>query len=778
MDLFHIVNGIQQSVLPTDVGNSYPYFGTVVSGGGVQNVKMGWDVRFDVLPIDCNVVSNITRSKLTVLAPGEEEVVGERGINHAELLEQVENDEEKEKKKESPMLKCQRDFAGLTKDTILAANVFRMTYDIGPEDHFTWEILGDGEHNVDQDFVPPASTNVVSNSFDYDEAKEDNFFQHVFPSIEGHGIILDKYLGDPRAPYHDTVKVEKIKFHDPEDPDPDWKVKQCYLIIIAAATQFESGYENLWRRGMKGRLRLYPDFGRFMGINEMKAFCSAAPFCWADEVHWYKPQRDTPWEVFLPALSEFNDRRRLLVKTMLLMLDESMSGWRPKTSKFGGLPNYTYEPRKPVPLGTMFRNGVECMSGVLVHQDVVQLSEVQSRKDFFNELSHLPGEVYINVHASEVLRQVSGAGIPEGGWVGGDAWFGSVLAAVEVKKRLGVYSTFVVKQNVDYFPMIPLCSVLKARYGDRPAGHWVVFCTELSGVKVLAIAYAWSQTSIAYFVSTCGSTQPSETCYETHFEDEYGVITTKQIARPHVLEWVYDYLPLIDEHNKQRQNILGLEKKWPTKNCWFRLLVTLVGMSVVDLHRIYLNHDKGKYQLMSVLQFLEELCLKLRLRDTRGAKPLRYIVSNSNGTIRLERIKNSSGEIARLPSDVQQRKHNRGTGSSITANCFVRRKYIYDKDKANYVQTSFCCIDCKMPLCKADRRGNKRELTCYEEHRTSTDLTLGCNNVPKRHKKMRKDLQVYVGRFNNDSEDETPLATPSRARLPQSSDSWDDENED
>jgi hypothetical protein len=65
---------------------------------------------------------------------------------------------------------------------------------------------------------------------------------------------------------------------------------------------------------------------------------------------------------------------------MLLILDESMSGWRPKTSKLGGLPNYTYELRKPVLLGTMFRNGAECMSGILVFQDVVQLLEVQSCK--------------------------------------------------------------------------------------------------------------------------------------------------------------------------------------------------------------------------------------------------------------------------------------------------------------------------------------------------------------------------------------------------------------
>ena len=52
---------------------------------------------------------------------------------------------------------------------------------------------------------------------------------------------------------------------------------------------------------------------------------------------------------------------------------------------------------------------------------------------------------------------------------------------------------------------------------------------------------------------------------------------------------LYDFLPLIDEHNKQRQNILNLERCWPTRNVWFRLIVTIVGMSVVDFHRLYLN---------------------------------------------------------------------------------------------------------------------------------------------------------------------------------------------
>jgi hypothetical protein len=94
-------------------------------------------------------------------------------------------------------------------------------------------------------------------------------------------------------------------------------------------------------------------------------------------------------------------------------------------------------------------------------------------------------------------------------------------------------------------------SVLKARYGDKPAGHWVVFQTKIAGVPLIAIGYAWSHSSTSFFVSTCGSTHPASSSYETHFEDEFGVIKTKMIARPHLLEWVYDFLPLIDEHNKQ-----------------------------------------------------------------------------------------------------------------------------------------------------------------------------------------------------------------------------------
>ncbi len=55
------------------------------------------------------------------------------------------------------------------------------------------------------------------------------------------------------------------------------------------------------------------------------------------------------------------------------------------------------------------------------------------------------------------------------------------------------------------------------------------------------------------------------------------------------------------------------------KNCWFLLLVTLVGMSAVDLHHVYLNHDKQKYKVYTVLEFSDMICRNLHLHETRKA---------------------------------------------------------------------------------------------------------------------------------------------------------------
>ncbi|KAG7344553.1 hypothetical protein IV203_032274 [Nitzschia inconspicua] len=102
---------------------------------------------------------------------------------------------------------------------------------------------------------------------------------------------------------------------------------------------------------------------------------------WSPKKYWYQEKHNKPWDIFAPAMDSFNAKSKKLIKVICLMMDESMIGWGPKTSKRGGLPKITFEPRKPVPLGTMLRNSLDCVTGILVHQDIAMDAEVQTEDD-------------------------------------------------------------------------------------------------------------------------------------------------------------------------------------------------------------------------------------------------------------------------------------------------------------------------------------------------------------------------------------------------------------
>ena len=80
---------------------------------------------------------------------------------------------------------------------------------------------------------------------------------------------------------------------------------------------------------------------------------------------------------------------------------------------------------------------------MLAFQDPVEDLVSQRLKDHMQEDSdlHLPGGGEMPVHTAEVLRQTRGGGLVEGGWVCGDAWFGSIMTSIELMIRQGVFSS-------------------------------------------------------------------------------------------------------------------------------------------------------------------------------------------------------------------------------------------------------------------------------------------------------------------------------------------------
>jgi hypothetical protein len=501
----------------------------------------------------------------------------------------------------------------------------------------------------------------------------------------------------------------------------------CVTLVIAASLEVEHGIENLWATTSDG-FKDPPDYGKFIPVHYFRAFVCAFPHLWSPEELWYS--NNMPWDSFKPFVEAFNQKRRDLVRTVYLLMDESMSAWRPKTSATGGLPNITFEPRKPKPLGTMFKNGVEATTGIMVTQDVVEGSTAQSDKKYVGGVSSLPKKEPIMAHVAETLRQCESANLASGGWVGGDAWFGSIPCVVELKNRLNVYSTFIIKQNVQYCPLDVIKRILQSRNkkGNRSGRH-VVMKANISGVDLFLLAYAWSNKRAAYIVSSCGTTVMHEIPYRSHFTDDYGNVTFKEIPRPSIAHFYFELCPLVDNHNKDRQGILGLEDCWPTKNPWFRLVTTLIGMSVVDLHRWdrnkrsggkpfdWLKADEDRPEFLKVRSMANLIARGLRKHDMKY-----YTEENPRASVPMIRSRWGTSRhphlLVRITDENGNMRRPDG-GKEYQKSCFICRQY-----RKEPVNTVWCCSSCSMPLCKKSRR---RERTCHEEHKYyHEDQQLGC----------------------------------------------------
>ena len=74
------------------------------------------------------------------------------------------------------------------------------------------------------------------------------FLDHFFPSLKGKAKLMDEYLHHDRCSMLRVIKKDGVKFHFPNNPDPDFLVKVCVTLVIAAALEVHNGIKNLWKR--------------------------------------------------------------------------------------------------------------------------------------------------------------------------------------------------------------------------------------------------------------------------------------------------------------------------------------------------------------------------------------------------------------------------------------------------------------------------------------------------------------------------------------------------
>jgi hypothetical protein len=169
----------------------------------------------------------------------------------------------------------------------------------------------------------------------------------------------------------------------------------------------------------------------------------------------------------------------------------------------------------------------------------------------------------------------------------GDAWFGSVRAASEIERR-GHEAVFQIKQNHSLYPKAFIKEALK----EAPEGvHIVLEGMTQCEIPLIAIGYRYSRKTILFFLLTKGARSAiNGEPYKMKFTNSYGNIVTHFVDRPQVVSTFFKTSNAIDTHNRLHQDLLQLEKKWLTKNPYFRLATTLLGINVTDTFLLVNHH--------------------------------------------------------------------------------------------------------------------------------------------------------------------------------------------
>ena len=242
------------------VGNGFRFYGEVLRA----DAKKGWwHIQYDLFPVDAKSLK-ISRGACTTIGAGQDEpqydprhekvddaiarlemLESEPEMDYDIALPDSDNDEgevhagntkKKKKKKKSRKVTSIESFLNMSDDGVLEATTFDHYYGEGDGDFIQWDILNDGEEivvdamehhedespfSIDIPWTPePAATDYFS-----------IFFDHFFPSLQGKAVVLDKYLSNKECSGHQAYWVhEKVRFHRPNRPDPDFIVSVCICL--------------------------------------------------------------------------------------------------------------------------------------------------------------------------------------------------------------------------------------------------------------------------------------------------------------------------------------------------------------------------------------------------------------------------------------------------------------------------------------------------------------------------------------------------------------------
>ena len=339
-------------------------------------------------------------------------------------------------------------------------------------------------------------------------------------------------------------------------------------------------------------------------------------------------QKNKWWRVGRLVQGFNNNRAKTVAASRVKTLDESMSAFRPQSSKTGNLPNISYILRKPEPLGTELKT-VACTgsNGPMLYAEIQEGKDAMKTKPFFHPhgatcacVLRLGKSTKDNSqHPDPLIRNL----------FYGDSWFASLKTAVQVTDELDAEFLGPVKTSHRQFPK----KYLEDTMETWPPGSHLVMETQKHGSSYYAIGYKYNMKKVLCFIASegAGHTKPGKP-YEAKWLDENGLTSSRLIPRPHILSEYFENSNQIDKHNHARQSQLAIGKYVVVECGYFRLFCTYLGITVTDAWKLYRAGlgDKCANKDISILSFANILCKTHLLNDYKKTKN----ESNPNPTLR------------------------------------------------------------------------------------------------------------------------------------------------
>ena len=490
--------------------------------------------------------------------------------------------------------------------------------------------------------------------------------------------------------YKETTKQEVLKF---------------FGVILLASRYEWNKRSDLWMEHPPSKYEVAPAIGkktdfrrkRFDELWSCIRF-SAQPDAIPDGMA-SEPYR---WMLVDGFIRNFNNHRaNFFIPSDRICVDESFSRWYGQGGGWinHGLPHYVSMDRKPED-GCEIQNAACGRTGIML-----QLRLVKGGNSHEDDDAEVGGALN---NGTKLVLKLTMPWWRTDRVVCADSYFASVQTAKELLKK-GLRFVGVVKTATSEYPMAHLQSQELEERGDRYA-----LLTKDDNNNPFLFCFVWMDRERRYFISSGLSMQEGKPQERERWRQLVTDLTTPPtkvhlvVPQPVAAEVYYDACGKIDQHNRDRQATLGLERKFRTHDWSMRVNMSILSMCLVDSWRIWMrinNINEGDTAIETQKQFYGYLSAELIDNN----------YDRVGGQVRQANVNNSFVDIDINPDlvDPVTGKPRAGDGVYIRR-CTKRRK------NTNHVHQGRCMV-CKIKTsyicaaCMDDEDNPKQPWVCNSE---------------------------------------------------------------